>query len=208
MRYGELPISLGIHKAECSEMIFYQYLPIKLSGQAEPVIEDRLKCFSGLIGTVCCDFIGKDGLNKYVASNVYLTAKHLYAKPGCPINRPGYHSDGFMTDDINYIWCDVYPTIFNSSPYSLTMHHEYSLQEMEEQSLKEKEIQYQPYELLRLTQFNIHKVAEIEKPCLRTFVKISFSYDKYNLIGNSHNFLLNYDWEMKPREETRNHPIK
>ena len=206
--YGELPISLGIHQVQCNEMMFYQYLPIKLSGQTEPKAEDRLLCFSHLVGIVNCDYIGRNGLNDYIASNIYLTAKHLYAKPGCPINRPGYHSDGFMTDDINYIWCDCYPTIFNTSPYSLTMHHEHSLNEIESQSLKENEVKYQPFELLRLNQFNIHKVAEIERPCLRTFVKISFSKEKYNLVGNSHNFLLNYDWEMKEREETRNHPIK
>ena len=208
MRYGELPISLGLHEIVCPEMLFYQYLPIKLVGQTEPIIEDRLKCFSSLIGVACCDFIAKDGLDKYVNQNVYLTAKKLYAKPGCPINRPGYHSDGFMTDDINYIWCDCYPTIFNTSQFTLTMHHEYSLGEMEQQSQIENEVQYKPFELLRLNQYNIHRVAEIDKLTVRAFVKISFSNEQYNLCGNSRNYLLNYNWDMKPRNEERNHPIK
>ena len=30
--------------------------------------------------------------------------------------------------------------------------------------------------------------------------------DKYDLIGNSHNYLLNYDWKMKQRKEARNIP--
>ena len=141
-------------------------------------------------------------------SNIYLTAKRLYAKPNCPINRPGYHSDGFLTNDINYIWCDIYPTIFNTSSYFLTEHHEHSLTEMEEQSLRENEIKYQPFELLRLNQFNIHKVAEIDKPTIRTFFKLSFSQEKYNLLGNSHNYLLNYSWDMKERQQNRNHPTK
>jgi len=206
--YGELPISLGLFEVNCPEMIFYQYLPIKLTGDTEPKVEERLEVFSHLIGVCCFDYIGKNGLNDYVASYVYLTAKHLYARPGCPINRPGYHSDGFMTDDINYIWCDKYPTVFNKSQYALTMHHEYSLTEMEQQSLKENEVVYSEKELLRLDQYNIHRVAEVENTCIRTFFKLSFSKDRYNLIGNSHNYLLNYDWEMKPREEQRNHPIK
>lgn len=33
MKYGELPNDLGIHQLECDEMMFYQYLPIKLKGQ-------------------------------------------------------------------------------------------------------------------------------------------------------------------------------
>jgi hypothetical protein len=41
---------------------------------------------------------------------------------------------------------------------------------------------------------------------MRTFVKVSFSYDKYDLVGNSHNYLLNYAWEMKERKDDRNIP--
>lgn len=206
--YGELPISLGIHKVVCPEMLFYQYLPIKLAGQSEPKTEPRLLPFNDLIGVCCCDFIGKNGLNEYVASYVYLTAKCLYARPDCPINRPGYHSDGFMTEDINYIWSDKFPTIFNKSQYALTMHHEYSLNEMEQQSLKENEVIYQECELLRLDQYNIHKVANVTETAIRTFFKLSFSKEQYNLAGNSHNYLLGYNWQMKPRLENRNHPIK
>ena len=79
---------------------------------------------------------------------------------------------------------------------------------MNEQALSSNNYQYQPRELLRLNQFNIHRVPEIGKPCFRTFFKMSFSKDKYNLISNSHNYELNYDWELKEREETRNHPSR
>lgn len=41
--------------------------------------------------------------------------------PNCSFNRMGYHSDGFLTDDINYIWCDNNPTIFNISAFNLTL---------------------------------------------------------------------------------------
>jgi hypothetical protein len=206
--YGQLPVSLGVHEADCKEMLFYQYLPIKLQGQSEPIVEQRLLCFSGLVGACCCDYIGKNGLDAYMHCNVYLTAKHMYQQPGCSFNRPGYHSDGFMTDDINYVWCDNNPTVFNTSIYALTQHHEHSLTEMEQQSMKEMEVVFKDKELLRLDQFNIHKVGDITTPGMRTFFKLSFSKDQYNLIGNSHNYLLDYRWELKHREETRNHPIK
>ncbi len=208
MKYGDLPASLGVHEVDCKEMMFYQYLPVKLAGHHEPKVEQRLKCFSDMIGVCCCDFIGNFGLDAYVANNVYLTAKYMFQMPGCSFNRPGYHSDGFMTDDINYIWCDKFPTVFNKSAYSLTMHHEHSLPEMDAQSFKENEVVYADKELLRLNQFNIHKVAEIEQPSMRTFFKLSFSKDLYNLVGNSHNYELEYNWEMKEREVVRNHPSK
>lgn len=206
MKYGELPKDLGQHEVCCNEMFFYQYLLIKLIGETQPLYEDRLKCFNKLIGVICCDFIGAFGLDRYVNSFVYLTAKRLYVTPSCSFNRPGYHSDGFMTEDINYVWCDKFPTTFNKAEFVLTMDDSGSLVEMESQATKENEIIYPENSLLRLDQYNIHKVSEIEKPSMRTFIKVSFSKDKYDLIGNSHNYLLKYEWEMKPRKEERNIP--
>jgi hypothetical protein len=208
MKYGELPLSLGIVDTTCEEMMFYQYLPVKLRGKYEVVREPRLAPFDGLIGKCSCDYIGVFGLNSFVDAFAYLTVKHLYQPAGVSFNRMGYHSDGFMTDDINYIWSNRDPTVFNTSQYALTMHHEYSLSEMDQQSMTEKEVHFQNKELLRLNQFNIHKVADVTTAGMRTFFKMSFSKDKYNLIGNAHNHNLNYKWEMQPRAETRNHPIK
>ncbi len=206
MRYGDLPVQLGVYEVDCKEMMFYQYLPIKIPNETHPIYEPRLKCFDKLIGVICCDFIGVYGLDRYVHSYVYLTAKRLYVQPNCSFNRLGYHSDGFMTEDINYVWSDKFPTVFNKSQYALTMHHEYSLTQMDEQSLKDNEITFGENSLLRLDQFNIHKVAEINNSCFRTFLKISISKDKYDLSGNSHNYLINYDWEMKERKAERNVP--
>lgn len=206
MKYGELPKSIGIIKIDCLEMMFYQYLPIKLIGNTEPVYENRLKCFDKLVGAACCDFIGQYGLNRYVESYVYLTAKHMYQPPKQSFNRLGWHSDGFLTDDINYIWCDKYPTVFNSSVFELTPDDVISMAEMDDQAKPENDVLFKENELLRLNQFNIHRVAEVTKGCFRTFVKVSFSKDKYDLVGNSRNYLLDYNWEMKERKEERNIP--
>lgn len=206
MRYGELPKELGIFEVECKEMMFYQYLPIKMPNQTLLVYEERLKCFDNLIGVICCDFIGEFGLDNYVSSYVYLTAKFLYQTPNCSFNRAGWHSDGFLTDDINYIWCDKYPTIFNKTNFNLPLNDLLSMEEMEKQAVPFNNVTYKENQLLRLNQFNIHKVAPITKSGMRTFLKISISKDKYDLIGNSHNYLLSYNWEMKQRNERRNIP--
>lgn len=208
MKYGEYPKTLLTHEVKCNEMMFYQYMPIKLSGQSSITMEERLQCFENLIGASCCDFIGMDGLDKFIESNVYLTVKHAYQQAGCSYNREGWHSDGFMTDDINYIWSDRFPTVFNLTPFNLTQCHEISLVEMNDQAKDLYNIHYSDCELLRLNQYNIHKVGEITEGEFRTFFKLSFSKDKYNLIGNTHNYMLDYEWEMKPREISRNHPSK
>ncbi len=206
MEYGELPKVIRKIKVDCKEMMFYQYLPIKLIGQENFDIEQRLYPFHDLILYSMIDFRENFGLEKLIDSYVYLTAKRQFQSKSKLFNRPGYHSDGFLTDDINYIWSDKNPTIFNSTNFKLTLDDEVSLKEMEEQALPENEVTYFDNTLLRLNQFNIHKVDENIEAGFRTFVKISFSQDKYDLEGNSHNYFLDYDWEMKPRKESRNIP--
>jgi hypothetical protein len=208
MKYGNHPKSLGQFSVACNEMMLYQYMPIKLPASTYPVVEARLSCFEKILGVICCDFIGVFGLNAFSDSYIYLTAKHSYQKPGCPLNRPGYHSDGFMTKDVNYIWSDCDPTIFNSTEFNLTMDDSVSLKEMEEQALPENEFTYPNGTLLRLDQFNIHKCAEVISVSLRTFLKVSFSPDKYDLMGNTHNYLIDYEWDMRRRFEQRNIPQK
>ena len=203
--YGELPNQIGSYEVECKEMMFYQYLPIKLIGNHAPIYEDRLKCFDQLVGVICCDYIGAFGLDRYINSYVYLTAKYMYQKEGCSYNRPGWHSDGFMTDDINYIWYDKDPTIFNATKFDLTLDDYYSLLEMNSQYKWQLNKKYPANTILRLDQYNIHTVGNTTNG-MRAFVKVSFSKDKYDLIGNSRNYLLDYNWEMKPRKEQRNMP--
>lgn len=206
MKYGRLPAHLGYFECHTDEMFFYQYLPIKLQGQHNPIIERRLDCFNKLVGKVCCDFIGEFGLNTYMDCYVYLTAKRMYVNPQCSFNRPGYHSDGFGTSDINYIWSDKFPTVFNTTSFQLSEDDSISLLEMEAQAKKTNEVTFLDNSILRLNQFNIHKCGEVTETTVRTFAKISFSGDKYDLKGNSHNHELNYNWELKDRKQQRNIP--
>lgn len=206
MQYGERPKQLGQFIVDCKEMLFYQYLPIKMPDMTYPVMENRLDCFKRIIGAACCDFIADFGLNAYRDAYVYVTAKYLYQVANKPFNRPGWHSDGFMTTDVNYIWCNRCPTIFNSSQFKLSNDDQISLKEMEEQALPENDFWFEYNTLLRLNQFNVHKCADAVEPGMRCFIKVSFSADKYDLVGNAHNYMLDYDWEMKPRKEDRNIP--
>lgn len=207
MKYGALPTVIGEQiEIACHEFMLYQYLPIKLAGAVEVHVEPRLDCFSRIIGAACCDYIGVRGLDSWVASHVYLTAKHTFLPPGASQNRPGWHSDGFLTDDINYVWCDRLPTVYNSSAFDITQDDELSLIEMEQQARPKLSKQFPENTLLRLDQYCIHRCAEVVEPTLRTFVKLSISNDRYDLLGNSHNHLIDYDWPMRERALHRNVP--
>jgi hypothetical protein len=41
---------------------------------------------------------------------------------------------------------------------------------------------------------------------MRSFLKISLSHQKYNLVGNSHNYLFDYNWDLHDRDTLRNDP--
>lgn len=204
--YGKLPISLGQINVECKEMMFYQYLPIKLLKQDTTIYEHRLDCFTEIIKTCCEDYIKEFGLESFINSYIYVTAKYLYKMANCSFNRMGWHSDGFLTEDINYIWCDKFPTVFNTSNFQLTLDDVISIREMDNQALASNDMYFKENTLLRLNQYNIHRVNPTSNEGMRAFLKVSFSKDKYDLIGNSHNYFLDYDWEMKPRSPQRNIP--
>jgi hypothetical protein len=206
--YGELPKYLGLFEIDVKEMMFYQYLPIKLPNDHNPIVEKRLECFSELIGAALCDFVADYGLERFHQSYVYLTAKYMYEAKGCSFNRKGYHSDGFMTDDINYIWSDRKPTVFNFSKFNLTQDDSLSMREMEEQADEEKIETYPWNSLLRLDQYVIHRCSGEESEGMRAFCKISISKDKYDLKGNSINPLLDYKWDYRDRSKERNIPQK
>lgn len=204
--YHANPKPLGQFFVEGTEQLRYQYLPIKLVGETEIKLEKRLFEFNSIIGAACCDYVGSVGLNAFVNSYVYITAKRLFQKEDKPITRPGWHTDGFMTDDINYIWSDELPTIFNRGIFNLSDDDQLSLIEMEQQANPGYDWSWRENTLLRLTPFVVHKADETPFHGIRTFVKISISKDKYDLLGNSHNYLLDYDWVMRPRQDYRNIP--
>jgi hypothetical protein len=199
MKYGTKPQLIGTFILNCKEMMFYQYLPIKLAYESAIRLPERLRVFKPLVDAALeIEFT----VDKYI----YLTAKYIYATPDNLGNRGGWHSDGFGTEDINYIWCDKFPTEFCIQDFNLSDDHERSMIEMEQQVNPANIIQYTPYQLLKLTPANIHRCPIISEGGFRAFVKISISTEKYNLVGNSHNYLLDYEWEMFEREMVRNHP--
>lgn len=184
------------------EFFSYTYLPIKLP-DGQITVEPRLRVFNAIIGRAACDFIGAYGLDRYTNSYIYMTAKHLWQIEG--FNRKGWHSDGFGTDDISYIWYDKQPTIFNNTDFFLSNDDSLSMVEMEEQARPEFDYHYPNNSLIRMDQYSIHRVGDIESGP-RCFVKICISKDIYNLKGNAINYDLDYQWEYRERKWDRNVP--
>lgn len=184
---------------------YYLYLPIALAGKMEIKIPNDLKSYTNLIHNAIEFEQSRRSIgNLYI----YLSIETSPLKMGITQKRPGWHTDGFLTDDINYIWYDDLPTEFCIQDFDIQPCHVKSMEQFEEQAKPENIVTYPPFRLIRMTQYHVHRASiPKENKHRRTFIKISFSKHKYNLKGNTHNPQLNYDWIMYDRQPIRNHPI-
>lgn len=200
MRYGREPQVLGNLQLQPSEMCFVQYLPI-----AMPEFGEELRVPAGLRWAMPLVYLAAGAAYK---EYLYLTVKHLWVTPDNIGNRPGWHTDGFGSDDLNILWSDKYPTEFCVQDFTLSDCHEKSMQEMEEQAKPENSLTYPEGSVILIDKWNVHRPPVIKESGFRTFVKVSISKERYNLKGNAHNYLFPYNWEMYDRQPTRNHPVK
>lgn len=203
MKYGDLPEVVATDfDLPTDEMLCWLYCPVSTPGFDGWALPANLAQFGPLL-----DAVWKRDEVRFVQEYVYLTAKTLYVTPSNPGNRPGWHSDGFGTNDINYIWYDRAPTQFLSDePFDLPDDCAAAMQTMERYATADKIIVFPPRWLLRLTPSCIHRSPVSFEPGMRTFLKVSISPDRYNLLGNSRNHSLpGTDWPLYPRQTERNH---
>lgn len=203
--YGAPPVDLGLIDISPKEMMFWLYCPVKLPGRFPVTLPANLNQFIGFFPSIY-----EDCRDRWFDSYVYITAKTLFVTADNPGNRPGWHSDGFMTDDLNYIWSDANGTLFwePQNCVSFVQDHMASLDEMEAAANVGPHVTYPDKHLLRLDQSVIHRVADVKTPRVRSFVKVSVSNDKYDLVGNSINHELAPDWQYFERNADRNAPSK
>ena len=103
-----------------------------------------------------------------MGSYAYLTCHNLY-QCGKPFNRPGWHIDGFGTDDVNYIWSNKQPTVFNHGPFSLSDDDKQSMIDMNNQAKEENNFTFPDCSLVRINS-SVHKVGDLVEG-MRCFLK-------------------------------------
>lgn len=210
--YGIRPTDIDVFDTTFTEYACVQYMPVIIpeSHLETGTITDKV-CIAALPPQLCD---AKEIVNAAIQyerglgndfSHVYITLKHGWATPGAPLNRPGLHTDGFGTEDINYVWVDGAPTdIYVQDFHDISDDDAISLQQFEAQADPASIIHAPNKTLQRLDPFVVHAAPAIDAAQLRSFVKVSFSNERYDLIGNAHNHTLHYNWPMHPRRIQRN----
>lgn len=201
--YGNLPVYLGRYEFDLPEVMYYLYLPIKTEAGPDIRMPENLHCCRGLVDA-CLVYAGQH------YQYVYISARKGYATPDNPLNRPGWHCDGFGTDDLNFVWW-VGPgaRFVHQSFQGIVSDHNRSLKQFDEQVQLERVITYPQYGLYVIDPSVVHATPLIEPPgCMRQYVKVSMSNQRYNLENNSHNYLFNYQWPLHSRDAIRNDPYR
>lgn len=218
-QYGAEPDLIAPLRLDWNEFMHYLYLPVWMPGEGGVRLPERLSFLSHPLNLACFTEHQRRGGHDWLDDHhVYVTARRGYASPGNPLNRPGWHCDGFGTEDVNYIWTDRFPTRFAVGDFGeVSGDHVESAREFDVFAGAAADnggelgtvrvYDGEPSTLYRLDPFVVHSTPLIPPPGgERSFLKISFSRDRYNLRGNSHNFLFDYDWKMWDRAEVRNDP--
>lgn len=201
------PTPVHTFKNRATEFQHVVYMPIKTPGRYyvdRLQVPDNLHWALPLADKALASLLDPDGYESYV----YLTVKHGWVEKGQAGNREGWHIDGWGSDgDENYIWCDRVPTEYLVVPgIELPLDHAKCLERLRDLENYHHVRTLEPLKLYRLGS-SIHRCGIAKESGMRTFVKVSISKHKYDLLGNARNPLLpETHWPLKPREATRNHP--
>lgn len=200
---GDAPRHIGFIGTRLTEVMYYLYLPV--------VIGDSSICLPRNVEP--CREIIEQSIKAATKLNrkfryVYLSARRGFATPDNPLNRPGWHCDGYGTDDLNYVWWDGPGTRFAVQKFTgISVDHKFSLEQFQHQVKPEFITSGLMHGLYELTPDVVHATPIIPPPgCMRQYVKVSLSNSRYNLEGNSHNYMFDYDWNLQSRELVRNSP--
>lgn len=198
--YGKLPIYCDSYMFDLPEVMYYLYLPVRMHG-SRLLTPGNLDCCREMIAAAEAH-AGRE------FAYTYLSARKGYATPDNPLNRPGWHCDGFGTDDLNYVWWVGPSTRFAHQSFSgIVSDHNRSLTQFTEQVSENSIVTYPERGLYQLDPTVVHATPIIEPPgCMRQYVKVSLSDSRYNLENNSHNYAFDYSWPLHSRDALRNDP--
>lgn len=210
MSYGKPPVDCGAFEhINLNEVMYYLYLPVCMPECSEIRLPPNIECLRPMIQHAQLRHMDEFGYH-------YVSARKGWATPDNPLNRPGWHCDGFGGPDMNYVWWSGASTRFwvgdlrNEENRDISADQLKSMEEFEFlATMFPRHIETRPAKhLYQLDRYTIHATPELTEGQMRQYVKISFSNERYNLYGNSHNYLFDYDWPMVDRETVRNDTSK
>jgi hypothetical protein len=179
-------------------------MPLRLSGQSDYCIPgewtDLLPLIEGVIRTE------EQHNPHWLDYNTYLTIDCSEMRADGQQRHGGLHVDGFQGERItektkitrNYVATTNGGTRFYPQPFivvdedRLNVFHGFDLQAGEPVIADENCIYF-------MDAYCVHESGFASRDGLRTFLRITYDLKPFDRLGNTHNSMIDYDWEMIPR---------
>ena len=183
-------------------------LPVKFPGTNYRIPHECRQFVEVIMQIVNCEVTINPLTDLFYA---YLTVDQDPVKKGFTQRKPGLHVDGFqgvriqpkLPIDHSYIVSDRYPTVFYTHGFDVEhldeSAHNFFL-EFDEQAQEEITWKPQPFQICLINAYQVHRSDYAIKNSDRTFVRLSYTLRQFDRLGNTHNPLFDYDWEMVPRD--------
>lgn len=143
----------------------------------------------------------------------YLTVDQSWVEPDTLQREAPAHVDGFQgarqaKTKINhtYVVTDHIPTTYYVQPFDLshldeTKHNFFwEMNKIVADTNSEHAWQPQDNEINLIDAYTVHRGSEAQERVYRTWIRLSFETRVFDRLGNAHNPLFSYNWEMVPRD--------
>jgi hypothetical protein len=184
-------------------------MPIRMAGSREWKIPFAFAQFIPAISTIISFEAAHN--KSLIDFNAYLTIDQSETKAGDTHRHSGLHVDGFQGARINpkvacdrsYIvadtdcpsfWNQSFETVESMDDATQNIFHEF-----DRTAHYSSEIKCEPYQIYFMDSYAVHSANAAKSP-RRTFCRLSFSVRQYDRLGNSHNHLFDYKWNMVKRD--------
>lgn len=188
-------------------------MPVKMPGSLEYRIPRELVQFFPAIKRIASN---EAALNPHRHRDyyAYLTIDQRVVQPGSQLREAPVHVDGFqgarwrpkVEGNHTYTVSDCLPTWFYPYPFDFSKldieRHDFfwAMNYWVAERNSEGRWQADPWEVTLMDCYCVHRGMETDLPVLRTWLRLSYEVRIFDRLGNAHNPLFNYDWEMVPRD--------
>lgn len=184
-------------------------MPIKFPGSNQYKIPKEISQFLSIISKAACyEHAMNESINDYFC---YITVDQKLIPKGNHTRKGGLHVDGFqgaripepLMIDHSYIIYNKFPPIFYNQEFEVlpswdkTCHNYF--QGFQEQAKEKNQVTYSPYEILLINAYCLHESSKAQAEEYRTFFRMSYTVREFDRLGNAHNPMFDYKWNMLPR---------
>lgn len=192
-------------------------MPIKFPGSSEYRLPKELNQFDEAIAKIVSfEHTINPHIDQYYA---YLTIDQGDIAVNTFQRRPGMHVDGFQGARVknkrpinrSYIIYDNTPTVFYPQSFRTDYLNEETdnfFEAFDEQADEESAITFDPYSIILMNAYTVHRANKVYTPVYRTFLRVSFDTLMFDRFGNTHNPMFHYGWSMVSRNTQKDLKFK